>query len=326
MRKKTERPKKPSLLTYNLSLPYSQQPVFIRLVRRFLEHDLGRGAASLSYYMLFSLFPALILVTMLLDVFDLHPFMTDLLRGFIPQEVLNVLRTYMNGLPHIDGNRSNTSFLVGSLLLLIYFAMRTMNCLLRSLRTAYGYRMDRSVLKNQLSVFLMTLLLLFGIFLALGLLTVGRSVLEALSPVFHFSTAGIDLWNIIRFLLIAGILFGVLFLLYYYAPGRKYAPRQVLPGTLIASLSWVAFSVIYASYVETVGSGRYSVLYGALGTVVILLLWLYFSGFVILIGAEVNGIYLEMREEMVQRGVTVPQYVYFWKCGWLSKKDPKAEK
>ena len=136
MRKKTERPKKPSLLTYNLSLPYSQQPVFIRLVRRFLEHDLGRGAASLSYYMLFSLFPALILVTMLLDVFDLHPFMTDLLRGFIPQEVLNVLRTYMNGLPHIDGNRSNTSFLVGSLLLLIYFAMRTMNCLLRSLRTA----------------------------------------------------------------------------------------------------------------------------------------------------------------------------------------------
>ena len=195
-----------------------------------------------------------------------------------------------------------------------------MNCLLRSLRTAYGYRMDRSVLKNQLSVFFDDAFAALGIFLALGLLTVGPQRARGAFARVPFSTAGIDLWNIIRFLLIAGILFGVLFLLYYYAPGRKYAPRQVLPGTLIASLSWVAFSVIYASYVETVGSGRYSVLYGALGTVVILLLWLYFSGFVILIGAEVNGIYLEMREEMVQRGVTVPQYVYFWKCGWLSKK------
>ena len=143
---------------------------------------------------------------------------------------------------------------------------------------------------------------------------------------FHFSTAGIDLWNIIRFLLIAGIFVRRAVPLVLLRARTQICAAAGLAGTLIASLSWVAFSVIYASYVETVGSGRYSVLYGALGTVVILLLWLYFSGFVILIGAEVNGIYLEMREEMVQRGVTVPQYVYFWKCGWLSKKDLKAEK
>ena len=57
--------------------------------------------------------------------------------------------------------------------------------------------------------------------------------------------------------------------------------------------------------------------------VVILLLWLYCSGFVLLIGAEINGIYLEMRAEMAEKKVKVPQYRYLWQCGWIKYRDWK---
>lgn len=321
--KKGRRRGRVSLLAHNLSLPYTEQPVFIRLIKRFIAHDLGRAAASLAYYMLFSLFPTLILVTMVLDTFNLHLFVTDLLRGFIPAEILNVLSSYMDSLPEIGNSVSNLSFLIGSILLLIYFTMRTMNCLLRSLRVAYGYQLKRSPLRNQLSVFLSTLLMLIGILVVLALLTVSRGMLEALTPVLHLSKAGISTWNAVRFVLLVGILFAILFCLYYLSPGRQYKPLSVLPGTLIALASWLIFSIIYASYVETAGSGKYSMLYGALGTVVILLLWLYCSGFVLIIGAEINGIYLEMRAEMAEKKVKMPQYQYLWQCGWIKYRDWK---
>lgn len=323
MSKPSNSKQRASRLARNLARPYTEQPIFVRLVKRFVAHDLGRAAASLAYYVLFSLFPALILMTMLLDLFDLHPFLTDLLRGFIPVEILNVFASYMDSIPKINSGAANTSFLIGSVLLLIYFTMRTMNCLLRSLRVAYGYRSDRSALRNQLSVFLSTILLLVGVLVALGLLTVGRRMLELLAPVLHFTASGISTWNFVRFLLLGGVLFGILFCLYYLTPRRKYRPLSVLPGTLIALVSWLVFSFIFAAYMETIGSGKYSVLYGALGTVIILLLWLYFSGFVILIGAEINGIYLEMREEMAEKHIQVPQYRYLWMCGWTSKHGRK---
>ena len=140
MRKKTERPKKPSLLTYNLSLPYSQQPVFIRLVRRFLEHDLGRGAASLSYYMLFSLFPRAdprddaARCVRSAPVYDgpfarLYPAGSAQCSAHVYERPAAYRRQPQQ---HVVSRRQPA--------FADLFCMRTMNCLLRSLRTAYGYR------------------------------------------------------------------------------------------------------------------------------------------------------------------------------------------
>ncbi|MCH4239178.1 MAG: YihY/virulence factor BrkB family protein [Oscillospiraceae bacterium] len=306
----------------NLSLPYTEQPIFMRLIKRYMEHDVGRCAAALAYYFLFSIFPALILLTMLLTWLKLPPVFVELLRGIVPNDILEIISAYMKHVNQVNTTH-NASLLTGSILLLIYFTMRAMNCALRYIRVAYGYKSTKSPIRQQLNLFVAMLFMMFGIFLALMLINVGRRTLYFLSPVLHLTNTSINIWNLFRFIILAAVLFAVLFFIYYLVPGRVHSPRRVLPGTLLAMVTWTAFSMIYAYYVENIGN--YSLLYGTLGAAIVLLLWLYFSGFVLIIGAEVNGIYLEMRAEMRKKKVKIPQWKYLWVCGWTfhsGKKDP----
>ena len=75
--------------------------------------------------------------------------------------------------------------------------------------------------------------------------------------------ASIDIWNVLRFVFLAAVLFTVLLMLYFLVPNRQYSVKQVLPGTCAALLSWLAYSVGFAFYVENMG--RYSVVYGSIG-------------------------------------------------------------
>jgi membrane protein len=305
----------------NLALPYTEQPIFVRLVKRFWTHDIGRSAAALAYYFLFSLFPMLILITMLLTWLNLPPLFVEMLRGIVPNDVLDIISSYMEHINKVNSNSTNASLLAGSILLLLYFIMRSMNCVLRYIRIAYGYKSTKSPLRQQLNVFLATLFMTIGILFALGLINVGRRTLHFLSPVLHLTNTTINVWNLLRFIILAVILFVSLFFIYYLVPGRIHSPKRVLPGTLLAMFSWLAFSMIYAFYVENVSN--YSLLYGTLGAAIVLLLWLYLSGFVLIIGAEVNGIYLEMRAEMCAKKITVPQWKYIWICGWKFSNSKK---
>ncbi|WOC31362.1 MULTISPECIES: YihY/virulence factor BrkB family protein [Caproicibacterium] len=305
----------------NLTLPYTEQPIFIRLLSRYMLHDIGRSAAALAYYFLFSMFPALILVTMLLTWLKLPPLFMEMLKGIVPQDILDITATYMEHINQVNSGTKNFSLFLGSILLLFYFTMRAMNCVIRTIRTAYGYKSTKSPLRQQLNLFAATFLMMIGILVSLILINVGRRVLHFLSPVLHLTSTSIDIWNLFRFVILAVILFSVLFLIYYLVPGRVHTPKRVLPGTFLAMFSWLAFSVIYAFYVENINN--YSLLYGTLGAVIVLLLWLYFSGFVLILGAEVNGIYLEMRSEMRMKKVTVPQWKYLWLCGWDLRHPPQ---
>ena len=305
----------------NLSLPYTEQPVFIRLIKRFVIHDIGRSAAALAYYFLFSMFPALILLTMLLTWLNLPPLFMGMLKGIVPQDVLDIVSNYMDHISKVNSSSKNLSWLIGSILLLFYFTMRAMNCVIRNIRTAYGYKSTKSPLRQQLNLFVATFFMMIAILFSLVLINVGRRVLHFLSPVLHLSSTSINVWNLTRFVILAAVLFAVLLLIYYLVPDRLHSPKRVLPGTFLATASWLSFSIIYAFYVENISN--YSLLYGALGAAIVLLLWLYFSSFVLIIGAEVNGIYLEMRTEMRTKKVKVPQWKYLWVCGWKFHRSPK---
>lgn len=305
----------------NLTLPYTKQPIFIRLIKRFLIHDIGRSAAALAYYFLFSMFPTLILITMLLTWLKLPPLFIEMLKGIVPQDVLDIMTAYMEHINKVNSNTKNISLLIGSILLLFYFTMRAMNCVVRNIRTAYGYKSTKSPLRQQLNLFAATFFMMVGMLFSLVLINVGSRMLHFLSPVLHLTSTSINIWNLFRFVILAVVLFTVLFLIYYLIPGRVHTPKRVLPGTFLAMFSWLAFSIIYAFYVENISN--YSLLYGTLGAAIVLLLWLYFSGFVLIIGAEVNGIYLEMRSEMRTKKIKVPQWKYLWVCGWEFHHSPK---
>ena len=97
----------------------------------------------------------------------------------------------------------------------------------------------------------------------------------------------LNLWQYLRFILLAAIMFGILGLLYVVSQDRKQPAKAILPGVAIAMTAWLIVSIGFSVYVENFAN--YSVIYGTLGAVIVLLMWLYMTSFILILGAEYNA-------------------------------------
>ena len=129
-------------------------------------------------------------------------------------------------------------------------------------------------------------------------MTVGRRVLDFCAGYFHFSTiltdGFIELWSSLRFVLLGVIVFLALAVLYGLAQETR-SVHYIWPGVLMSLTAWLALSLLFSLYVEN--AGNYSVIYGSIGVIIVLLLWLYLSATMMIMGAELNGVLMEVREK-----------------------------
>lgn len=262
---------------------YRKRPSTVQsLIKRYFSDNVGRSAAALAYYLIFSLFPFLILISSIISFLDLPDLTVESFKGLIPVNIIELANSYLSHISEIK----NASLLLFGFVFTIYFTMRAVNCLLQSIHRAYRVKSKFSFWRHQLHVFLTTIFLIVIVFVALGLMTFGKNLLTWLSGWIPIDMGSISLWNLLRFVILAAVLFMVLLTLYYLVPNRLYTVRQVMPGTFASLLSWLVFSIGFAFYVENMG--RYSVVYGSIGAAIVLLLWLYFSAITLIMGAELN--------------------------------------
>lgn len=254
-----------------------------RLVRGYLNHDVGKSSAALAYYLLFSFFPFLIFVSTLVGFLELEPLSLNTLHNLLPREVIELINAY---LLHVTQLKSG-NLLAVSLIVSLWLPIRAVDSLMRAVNTAYGVKAPRPTIRHQIVVVLFTLFLMAVVLGTLVLLLVGRGVLTFLARYFLVIGPFIGLWNMLRFPLMAAAFFLALGALYWVAPGITGPRRRVFPGAAAALASWLVFSLGFSFYVEHIAN--YSVLYGALGGIVVLLLWLYATATVLIMGAEVNG-------------------------------------
>lgn len=253
------------------------------LVRGYLDHDVGKSAAALAYYLLFSFFPLLIFLSTLVGFLDLESLLREpAIQNLIPKEVLGLVNVY---LVHVTQLRSG-NLMAMSLLVTLWLPMRAVDSLMKAVNISYGLKRPRATLRHQVVVALYTLFLMGVMILTLVLVLVGRGVLGFLARYFPAIQPFIGLWSALRFPLMAVAFFLALSVLYWVAPGVRGPKRRVFPGAIAALCSWLAFSWGFSFYVENFAN--YSMLYGALGGIVVLLLWLYATATVLIMGAEVN--------------------------------------
>ena len=254
------------------------------MVRGYLDHQVGKSAAALAYYFLFSFFPFLIFLSALVGF--LGPEALGLegaeLRRIIPAQVLELVDAYLS---HVTGLRS-MNLLAASLVFTLWLPMRAVDGLMKAVNLAYGIRDPRPTLRHQLVVALYTLFLMASIILAALLMLAGRDLLTFLSRYLPGIAPFIGLWSALRFPMMGGVFFLALGALYWVAPGITGPRRRVFPGAAAGLGSWLLFSFAFSFYVENVAN--YSVLYGALGGIVVMLLWLYATAVVLIMGAELN--------------------------------------
>ena len=258
------------------------------MVQRYYAHDVARDSAALTYYLLFAIFPLLIFISTLLGLLELDiAYITSVLEPLFPADVLNVVRSYLE---YVSANPSR-QLLWFSLVFSIWFPMRASGCLMHSLRKAFGRSAPESLWRSQLRILLFTVWLIVVIAVTLCLVVVGRTVLEFVGRFVSVTEAFITAWSSLRFVVLALVMVVTLVVLYMLSQGQRRPLREVLPGVASSLAAWMVLSMAFSYYVETMG--RYSVLYGSIATVIVVLLWLYMSGQVLILGAEFSAALLD---------------------------------
>lgn len=265
-----------------------------RIVQRYFEHDVGRQSAALAYYMLFTLFPLLIFLSSLLGLLNLNiSGIMKSLQPLFPSQVLEIVETYLTYV----SQTSSTAMLWFGLVFSVYFPMRAADCLMQAVRRAYRLGKPKNQFVYMLKVLLYTIMLLMTVALTLVLMTVGGRALTFLGRYFVLPHGFIRLWNGLRFVLLGVVVFSAVGILYAMAQETRRPSRGIVPGVLLALAMWMLISAVYAFYVENFGN--YSVIYGTLGAVIVLLIWLNLTSAVLIMGAEINGALLDMDNRMV---------------------------
>ncbi len=264
------------------------------LVRRYYRHDVGRSSAALTYYLIFAAFPLLVFFSTLLGAMELDPeIVLHPLDQLLPAEVEEIVRGY---LVYVRENQS-TRLLWFSLVFSIWFPRRATSCLLRSLQRAFGSAAggQKHVIVEQLRILLFTVWMLATVAASTVLVTVGRRALVWLARFVELPLWLADVWNGLRFVLLALVLLASLAILYMLAQGRRRPLGDVAPGVVSSLMSWLILSAAFSYYVENFAT--YSQLYGSIATAVVTLLWLYMSAVVVIMGAELNAVILERRQK-----------------------------
>ena len=262
------------------------------MIQRYLRHNVGIQSAALAFYLLFMIFPFLIFISALLGLLRLDVAGILLALGeILPRGVVDLIEVYLT---YVSRNPS-PHLLVFGLVFSIYFPMRATNSLMRSVRTAYHLGPPRGPVRHVLNTLLYTVLLIVTIAAALALMTVGDRILSYAVVHFRLPFFVAEAWTKLRFPVVAVLCYFALFLLYALAQDVRQPWRNIWPGTLAALTAWMAVSWLYAFYVDNIAN--YSLLYGSIGTVIALMIWLYMSSVVLIMGAELNGTITSLRKD-----------------------------
>jgi membrane protein len=267
-----------------------------RVWREIGEDEIVDRAAALSYYFLFALFPALLFLTALLGMLPI-PGLMDRLMGYVeqalPGDAASVISKTLDEI--VRGSRG--SLLSLGALTALWASSSGMGSMMTALNVAYDVEDTRPWWKWRLVSIALTVG--FSLFILGGLIIMvfgprlGRALADRLGMGPFFTTV----WDVASVPVAMLLVLVGIALVYYLAPAAKQRWRWVTPGSAVALVLWLAMSYGLRLYVTRFAN--YNATYGSIGGVILLMLWLYLTGLVLLVGAEINA---EIEHAAARRG------------------------
>jgi membrane protein len=201
-----------------------------------------------------------------------------------------VVETVMRLLPE-----RNDRLLSFGLLASLWAASMAIGALITTINRAYNLRPKRSMLQQKLLSIVLTLVL-SGLWLfSLGIILFGPQVTQNVFEFMGLADESNRLWTNLRLPIAFTLSMGSLSILYFYAPEARQQFRWILPGAVTSAILWLAASSLFRLFVRNFG--QYNKTYGSLAAVVILMMWLWLTGLIYLLGAEINALMKRMDEE-----------------------------
>jgi membrane protein len=271
-----------------------------KLYKEINDDAVSDSAAQLAYYLLFALFPFLVfLVTLTAYLPGIHGATDALLaraRYVMPDEAVDILTGHITSVV----SKKQDSLLTFGFLLTFWSASRGIDAIRKAMNLAYDVPESRPFWRTQGSALLMTLASAILIPVAIALFLLGSKAGLWLAHKFEIDAVFYAVWAWGRWPIVSLIVMLAAALSYYFLPDVKQKFKFITPGSIFASVAWLASTWGFTQYVEHFGN--YNATYGSLGAVMVLMLWLYLSGFILVIGGEINAIIEHASREGKQKG------------------------
>jgi membrane protein len=265
-----------------------------QLFSRFKDHAVPDLAALLSFYFLLALFPFLIFTFALLAYL---PISTEdllaLISQYAPVELMTLIEENLRNV--LDVKRGG--LLSFSIIATMWSASNGSYAIIRSLNRAYDVEESRSFLKARAVSFFLTFSMIVAILVALILPVFGKAIGLFIFSYIGSSETFLMMWNVLRWLISFGVIVIVFAFLYYFAPNKKIEPKEVWVGALFATAGWEMVSLAFSYYVNNFGT--YTATYGSIGGIIVLMLWLFLSGMILILGGEINATISQLRKKAV---------------------------
>ncbi len=253
-----------------------------RLWDEIWQDEILDRAAALSYYLVFALFPMLLFLTTLLGML---PFtLMDELMGYLDRVLpSDVVRKTLGEI----ARGANTGLLSIGIIVALWSASAGMGAIMSALNVAYDVTETRPWWHWRLTAIALTLASALAVPTVLLLIVFGEQAGLALAVRGGLGPTFMTAWDTARWALIVLMMSSGVMAVYRLAPAIRLPWRAVVPGTVVAVVAWIAMSIGFKYYVTHIAD--YNATYGSIGGVILLILWLYLSGVVFLVGAEVNS-------------------------------------
>lgn len=261
---------------------------FVKKVAKEFKNDaVTDTAAQLSYYFLFALFPFLFAVVTLAAYLPLGENVADLmmkLKAVMPGDAFKLIEEQMNALV----TRERPQLLSVGVVVALWTASRGVDAFRKALNLAYDVKESRSWFKVNALAIAMTIAGALLMLLGVSFMVIGGQAGEWIAEKLHIHRAWAVAWSVLRFPLTAGAVMLASALTYYVLPDVKQKFKYITPGSVLGTLLWIGATYGFTAYVERFG--RYNITYGAIGGVVVLMLWLYITGMIFIVGGEINAV------------------------------------
>lgn len=261
---------------------------FKKLFQRMTDDDIFGLGAQLAYFLLLSLFPFLLFLMTLvgylpLDMQNVNAFIEQYAPGKISQLINENVSELVN-------NQSGSLLSIG-IIGTLWAASNGINAIMKGFNRAYDVKEDRSFIVTRLIAIILTVAMVLVICIAFLLPVFGRMIGEYIFAFLGLSEGFLNVWDTMRWGVSSGVIFIVLLALYKLAPNKRIYFKNVIWGALFATIGWQLASLAFSFYVNSMGN--YSATYGSLGTVIVLMIWFYLTGIIIMLGGLINAILKE---------------------------------
>jgi len=263
-----------------------------QLLLHYRQDDLAAMSAQISYYLILAFFPFLFF---LINLISFTPLPNRLLianfNALLPRDTALLVKTMLEETVQAKSETLLVLGMIGSL----WAASRGMSAIIRGLNHSYGVKESRHFLKLNLIALLSTIGLMLMIVFSFFLIVLGRVIGSTLFGYLGAKPLFYSIWGFMRYGITFALLFVTFYLVYKYLPNRRLHNNHILSGALFATFGWVGASLIFSFYVDSFGS--YATVYGSLGGLFALMIWLYLSTLIFLLGGVLNAISSDFTKE-----------------------------